>query len=44
MTENACPECEGSGKRYKYTSSTPEGMQSGKCATCNGTGKGVRDD
>jgi len=33
-----CPECEGSGKRYKYTSSTPEGMQSGKCPACNGTG------
>ena len=34
-----CPHCDGSGKRYKYTSSTPEGMQSGKCPACNGTGK-----
>ena len=37
--EMVCPDCKGNGKRYKYTSSTPEGMQSGKCPKCNGTGK-----
>ncbi len=37
--ELVCPECKGSGQRYKYTSSTPEGMQSGTCPICKGTGK-----
>ena len=38
-SQKVCPECDGSGKPYKHTSSTPEGMQSGKCPICNGTGK-----
>ena len=37
--EMVCPECDGSGIKYKYTSSTPDSMQSGKCPKCNGTGK-----
>lgn len=37
--EPVCTECKGSGKRYKYTFSTPEGMQFGTCPVCKGTGK-----
>ena len=33
-----CWKCDGNGKVYKYTSSTPEGMQSGNCPVCGGVG------